>query len=105
MFVWAIINDVVFCLTLKQLGRTRLLHNSNRTHTGVVSEVSPGQIVVDWIHQRDVYDADGTRVTSPPPETIGVDGLWALTFFAHTCWQLVSLLSELTFCNTHGQLY
>jgi hypothetical protein len=58
-----------------------------------VSEVSPGQIVVDWIHQRDVYDADGTRVTSPPPETIEVDGLWALTFFAHTCWQLVRLLS------------
>ena len=68
----------------------RLNRGSNRTHVGVVAEVRPGTLLVDWIAQRDVYDAGtGERVgEQPPAERVGVDGLWALTFFAHTCWQL-----------------
>ena len=68
----------------------RLNRGSNRTHVGVVAEVRPGTLLVDWIAQRDVYDAGtGERVgEQPPAERVGVDGLWALTFFAHTCWQV-----------------
>ena len=68
----------------------RLNRGSNRTHVGVVAEVRPGTLLVDWIAQRDVYDAGtGERVgEQSPAERVGVDGLWALTFFAHTCWQL-----------------
>ena len=94
-------NDLVFCLTLKQLGRTRLLHNSNRTHTGVVSEVSPGQI-------RGGLDPPEGRVrrrrNSGDVAAAG-DNRCGRTVGAHLLRAHVLAAGELTFCNTNGQLY
>ena len=47
---------------------------------GVVSGVAAGDVEVDWLAA-----ADDSR---PPPALISARALKALTFYAHTCWQL-----------------
>ena len=50
-------------------------------NAGVVSEVRPGTVTVDWL------TGAGSDV-NPPPTTMPARCLFPLSYYAHTCWQL-----------------
>ena len=48
---------------------------------GVVSEIRPGEVTVDWL-------AGSGHGGDAPPGTLSAALCFPLTYYAHTCWQL-----------------
>jgi hypothetical protein len=57
-----------------------LCGGGSRTN-GVVSEIRPGEVTVDWL-------AGSGHGGDAPPGTLNAALCFPLTYYAHTCWQL-----------------